>query len=406
MPLTTPSPNQIKNKTVLVRTDYNVPLKKGRIQDPRRINRSFKTLKFLSKNQAKVVVMSHLGRPGGKTQPSLSLQVVADYLQAQLKTTVKFCPEPFGPQANKLAKNLKPGQILLLENLRFTPLEKQNSPQLGQALAQLADVYLNEAFSVCHRAHASVVAVTQKLPSMAGFNLVEEIKHLEPLMNQPAHPFVMVVGGAKISDKAAAVQNLHQIADLILVGGGVANNFLKAQGIETHQSVIETKVIAQTKKLLAENQTEKILKDDYIPLPKILLPVDVVAAKNKQAQKTQVIELTKGMKDTPHDKKLQYLDLGPKTIKLYTQLLAQAKTIFWNGPMGVFEKNQFASGTKKIAQAIAQSSGKSIVGGGDTGAAITQFKMENDFTYISSAGGAALEFLAGKKLPGLEALKK
>ncbi len=227
----------------------------------------------------------------------------------------------------------------------------------------------------------------------------------------PAHPFVIIIGGAKISDKVEAVQNLHKVADLVLLGGGVANNFLKASGIETHQSYLEeadpksnTSYLDLAGQLISENQTERVLKDGYIPLPKLLPPIDVVAAKDKETRKTITIDLSSGMKDTPDDEELMYLDIGPRTIKLYSDFIAQAKTVFWNGPMGVFEKAQFAKGTREIARAVAETSAETFVGGGDTIATIKKFGYSGRYDFVSSAGGAALEYLAGKQLPGLDGL--
>ncbi len=259
-----------------------------------------------------------------------------------------------------------------------------------------------------------MTGVPKYLPAFAGFHVKQEVEHLTDLMENPKHPFVMIIGGAKISDKVEAVKNLDQVADIVLVGGGVANNFIKAEGLETHKSYLEDKPADKTKEgtdyvkvagdLLEENKTEKVLKDGYIPLPKLLYPNDVIAAENKDSQNTQVIDLTHDMKDTPDDKELMYLDIGPRTTKLFKELILQAETIFWNGPMGVFEKDQFSRGTKEIARTIAKSPARTVVGGGDTIAAIKKFSQEERFDYVSSAGGASLAFLAGKKLAGLEAV--
>lgn len=416
----------LDQKTVLVRVDYNVPLelnkrngtndRKLQVADTQRIDQSLKTIKFLQKHDCRIVLMSHLGRPKGEIRSELSLRPVAAYLQKHHELPVKMASDCIGPGATTEVEQLKPKQILLLENLRFHLGEKKNDPEFARQLARLADVYVNDAFSTSHRAHASIAGITTYLPSYAGFHLQSEIENLEKLMSDPDHPFVMVIGGAKISDKVEAVKNLDDVADVVLVGGGVANNFLKAEGIETHKSYLEEKdadeksgaknYVQVASSLLEENKTEKILKDGYIPLPKIIAPIDVVAAPDRDSKQSELINLSHNMKDTPDDKNLMYLDIGPRTIQLYQDLILQAKTVFWNGPMGVFEKEAFASGTQEIARAIAKSGARTVVGGGDTLAAINQFGFAQRFDYVSSAGGAALAFLAGKKLPGLEKLKK
>jgi len=418
MNLRTATATDVNQKIVLVRTDYNVPLqKKGAsyvVSEPQRILDSIPLLQFLIKNQAKIILMSHLGRPKGEINLKFSLKPVAQYLKNSQDLPVKFVETSIGPEVTKAVAELNPGEILLLENLRFYVEEKKNEPKFAQQLASLADVYINEAFSTCHRADASIEAITHYLPSFAGPHLQSEVRNLSRIMVNPKHPFVMIIGGAKISTKIEAVQNLYPIADIVLVGGGVANNFLKAEGIETHKSVLEEELDTKTKKLtyldlasqiVKENKTEKILKDGYIPLPKILTPIDVVAARTIDSTATEIIDLSTGMADTPHDKNLQYFDIGPKTIKLFTDLIMQAKTIFWTGPIGVFEKKPFTTGTKAIAKAMAQSDAETFIGGGDTIAAANQFGYGAKFDYASSAGGASLEFLSGKKLPGLQVLQ-
>ncbi len=417
MNLKTFSSDDVTNKTVIVRVDYNVPLKKrGKswvVVETQRIQDSLPLIEELRKNKARIVLMSHLGRPKGEINLDFSLEPVANYLKKQCRLPVTFSSKTIGEDVKKSVDGLKDGEILLLENLRFHSEEKKNDAAFAKQLAGLADIYINEAFSACHRAHASIEAITKYLPSFAGLHLQKEVEHLSKLMTEPVQPFVMVIGGAKISDKVEAVGNLHKIANVVLLGGGVANNFLKAEGIETHKSYLEEADKDSKKsyldlagKLVTENRTEKILKDGYIPLPKLMTPIDVVAAPNKDSKKTQVINLSSGMEDTPDDKDLMYLDIGPRTTKLYADLLEQARTIFWNGPLGVFEKSQFAHGTHAVARAIANSGAESFIGGGDTIAAINQFGLAGRFSYVSSAGGAALEFLAGKKMPGLEVIKK
>ncbi len=420
MKLNQPAAAEISNKTVLVRTDYNVPLKKTgqdwTVEDVQRIIDSLPLINFLQDNNCRIILMSHLGRPKGEIKPELSLAPVARYLQENHQLPVKFVGKTIGEEVEAAVDQLKPKQILLLENLRFQAQEKQNDPEFAKQLAALADIYINEAFSTSHRDHASISGVPQHIPAYAGLHLQKEIQNLERIMSEPEHPFVMVIGGAKISDKVEAVRNLDNIADIVLIGGGVANNFLKAGGIETHKSYLEEKETGDSNKnadyvqmaeeLIEENKTERILKDGYIPLPKILAPIDVVAATNKDSAETQIINLSQGMADTPDDKDLMYLDIGPRTIRLFSELILQAKTVFWNGPMGVFEKEPFENGTSEIARVIAKSGAETLIGGGDTITAAKKFGFADRYDYVSSAGGAALDFLAGKELPGLKMLKK
>ncbi|MBU0576238.1 phosphoglycerate kinase [Patescibacteria group bacterium] len=418
MKLRLPTNLDVKNKTVLVRVDYNVPLKKvknsWRVENDRRILASFETIKFLQKNHTKIILMTHLGRPKGKFEAGLSSEPVARYLTKNLNIKTSFVDDCIGEKVQTAIDQLPAGGILLLENLRFHPEEKKNDKKFARQLANLADVYINEAFSSSHRAHASTEGVTHYLPSFAGFNLQKEVLTLHKLMTQPDHPFFIIVGGAKISDKIDVLENLLQIADGVLVGGVVANNFLKAEGVEIHKSYLQdtpadlkkegVNFVKLADELIEETKTEKILKDGYIPLPKILYPIDVIAAASPDSTQTQVIDLIHDMKDSTHDKNLMYLDIGPKTIKLYQELINQARTIFWNGPMGYFEKTPFRTGTVKIAQALAKANARTVAGGGDTVDLIADLKLEKDFTYISTAGGASLLFLAGQKLPALNPL--
>ncbi len=408
----------LQDKTVIVRVDYNVPLKEqdGQmvVRNDKRIQDSVKTINFLRENNCRIILISHLGRPGGEAKPELSLAPVAKHLTEKLNLATKFSPDVVSDKNKSLIEELRPGEILLLENLRFKPGEKKNNPQLAEQLASYADIYVNEAFSTSHRAHASMVGISKHIPAYAGFHVQQEVNQLSKLLEEPETPFVMVIGGAKISDKVEAVKNLDQVASLVLVGGGVANNFLKAGGLETHKSYLEDKPADEKKEgvdyvkvageLIEENKTEKILKDGYIPLPKILYPIDVKAAENPESDVAEIINLSTGMEDTPEDKDMMYLDLGPRTIRLYQEMILQARTIFWNGPMGVFENDEFAEGTEAIARAIAKSGAKTILGGGDTIAAIKKFELEDRYDYVSSAGGASLDFLAGKELPGLKVL--
>lgn len=421
MQLRTPSAQDVAGKTVLVRVDYNVPLeeKNGQlvVADDRRVEASLETIQFLLTNKAKVVLMSHLGRPEHR-EPEFSLQPVADHITQKFQLPIQFIEETIGDKVMTAADELQPGNILLLENVRYHPEEERNDPQFAQNLAALADVYINEAFSAAHRAHASTEGVTKYLPSFAGFNLAKEVEVLSKLLTEPKRPFYIVVGGAKISDKVGALTNLAKIADAVLVGGGVANNFLKAEGLEIHHSYLQdtpadlkkkgVDYVAVADDLIEFTKTERVLIAGHIPLPKIIYPVDVVAAESPESTDTKVVDLTHNNQDKPDDqdpdKNLMYLDIGPKTIKLFTELIAQAGSIFWNGPMGYVEKAPFKRGTEIIARAIANSSAQSIIGGGDTVAATEKLHLEEQFTYVSTAGGAGLEFLSGTMLPGIKPL--
>lgn len=415
-----PTPTDVREKTVLVRVDFNVPMKEqdGRlvIEDDLRIRATLPTIQFLLDNRAKIILISHLGRPEGKFEAKYSMGPVAYALREQLSTNIQMLSHCVGESVEFHASHLQPGDILLLENLRFNVEEEENDPEFAAKLAKLADVYINDAFSVSHRAHASVAAITELLPSFAGFNLAEEVRFLSQVRDNPQRPLVVVIGGAKISDKVEAVKNLAEKADLVLTGGGVANNFLKADGLEIHKSYLQdapadlkkkgVDYVHVAKDLLEDAKTSRVWIKDYIPVPKILYPLDVVAAQNMESTAGHIIDLTSGMEDTPDDEDLMYLDIGPKTVKLYQEIIATAGTVFWNGPMGVFEQPQFSEGTKHIARAIAAMTGQAetVIGGGDTLAAIEQFGMKDAYTFVSTAGGASLDFLAGKEMPGLQPL--
>jgi phosphoglycerate kinase len=423
-------------KTILLRTDYNVPLSSNlKVTDSIRIKRTVATIQFLLKKKCKIVIASHLGRPkpqdleGSSTSFSssrLSLKPILAVLKSELKkekinAKVEFCSTAIGPERNLKISQMEPESILLLENLRFYQGEKNNDLEFAKLLAQKCEIFVNDAFSVCHRTMASIVQVPKLLNSFAGRNLENEVLTWKTLLINPEKPFVMIIGGAKISDKISAVQNLTQVADAVLLGGGTANNFLKAEGIEVYNSYLEesnlgnlqsskrlskkksVNYVKVAKHLLANTRSEKIVIDGFIPLPKIIIPSDVIAAKSLNSTKTQVVQLTSS-EVVVSKPDLMYLDIGPQTIKLFKEVIAQAGTIFWNGPLGVFEKDSFSAGTKAIAKAIADSKAFSIIGGGDTLAAAKKFGLINKFDYASTAGGASLELLAGKVLPGLKPL--
>lgn len=418
--LNTVTASDIKNKTVLVRVDFNVPLKKAggswHVVDDRRLRRAVPMIEFLLKHDAKVILISHLGRPRTAKDTQFSLEPVAQYCKNKLELPITFVPATIGQTVRDALVQQKPGSVVLLENLRFHKEEKESDPAFSKQLASLADVYINEAFSASHREHASVVGVTEYLPSFAGLGLTEEVTALHALMEKPKRPFVVVLGGAKISDKVGALENLSKLADIVLIGGAAANNFLKADGFEIYRSFVEEKVGAGAKdkdyskvarKIIKEHKTEKVLKDGYIPLPKILYPIDVVAAPTfdtKRKTRVKTLDLHTHMADTDESVQLFYLDIGPKTRKLYSEIIAKAGTVFWNGPMGVWENSLFSEGTKTIAQSIVKTKATTVIGGGDTIAAAHHFHVEQKFSYVSAAGGAALELLSGELLPGLKPL--
>jgi 3-phosphoglycerate kinase len=427
--LHTPGIIDIKNKTILVRVDFNVPLKKTGegnkrlVADDQRIRSALETILFLKEHSAKIILMSHLGRPDGQRMEEFSLTPVALYLEKNLGLEVVFTSDCIGTEVQQKANNLKKGEILLLENLRFHQEEEDNDSNFAKQLVTdtKAEIFINEAFSASHRAHASVVGVAKLLPSFAGFALAAEVKILSKILEKAQRPFVVVLGGAKIDDKVSAVKNLSKLADLVLVGGGIANAFLKAGGFEVHKSFMgknNSANVAIAKEILDEHQTERTMIEieqagKGLPLPKVVLPVDVLAAKNADITDEAAVthlELLKDAKDSDDDLDLQYLDIGKETIALYKYLLSKAKTIFFNGPMGVFENPLFAKGSRSIAKAIANNTtdfgATTVCGGGETTAVVNDCGLHDRFTHVSTAGGAALEFLGGEKLPGVEVLEK
>ena len=417
------SPEMIHDQTVLVRVDYNVPLaeENGRqvVKDDQRILNSLDTINLLLGNNNRVILLSHLGRPKGiGVEEKYSLRPVYDYLLEKGWWDVFFSPEVIGDTTRNLAQNLQSRQVLLLENLRFDIREKQNDPSFVSALAELGTFFVNEAFSSCHRAHASVFGLPQIMSdrAFAGLALESEVTALEKVIDNPLQPLVVVVGGAKISDKVDAVANLARVADVVLVGGGVANNFIKAEGVETHKSYMEdvpvdlnkdhTNYVEVARRIIDDNRFERYLKDDYIPLSKIVYPIDVIAGKSpEETLDTEIIQLNRNMPDTEPDRDIMYLDIGPRTTRLYQEIILAAGTVFWNGPVGVFENKAFSTGTSEVARAIAKTGAMTVIGGGDTIAAAKAFEYEGRVDFVSTGGSAGLEFLAGKKLPGLAVLE-
>jgi len=377
----------VKGKRVLVRVDYNVPIKEGKVGDDTRIRAAMPTLNYLLKQGASLILCSHLGRPKGGPEPKYSLEPVAAYLGALMEKQVFFADDCIGPQAEAAAKALKPGELLLLENTRFHPEEEKNDPGMAKKLASLADVYVNDAFGSAHRAHASTEGVARFLPAVAGFLLEREIKYLGQAVADPERPFVAILGGAKISDKIGVIKNLLTKADSILIGGGMANTFFKAEGYPVGDSLVEDEALETAREILAQSGS------------KVRLPVDVVIADKFEAEAAH-----KTMASGPVPEGWRILDIGPETMAHYATVIKSAKTVVWNGPMGVFEFPEFAKGTFAVAQAAAESDGVTIVGGGESVAAVQQSGLADKITHISTGGGASLEMLEGLTLPGVAAL--
>ena len=381
----------VAGKKVLVRVDFNVPLNdKGEITDDTRITASLPTIQYLLEQKAAVILMAHLGRPKGQVKPELSLAPVAKHLGKLLGKKILFAPDCVGEAAQAAASKLKPGHILLLENLRFHKEEEKNDMDFAEKLASLADLYVNDGFGVSHRAHASVEGVTHFLPAAAGFLLEMEIQYVGQAVTNPLHPFVAIIGGAKVSDKIGVISNLLDKVDTLLIGGGMANTFLAAHGYKMGKSLVEEDKLDLAKELLAKAKKNKV---------NMLLPTDLVMAAAFAPDAEHVTEKVKNLNQA-----YMALDIGAETSKAYAEALADAKMIVWNGPMGVFEMDAFCKGTEAVAKAVAKSRATSIVGGGDSVAAIEKLGLAKRITHISTGGGASLEYLEGKVLPGVAAL--
>lgn len=381
----------VAGKKVLVRVDFNVPLNdKGEITDDTRITASLPTIQYLLEQKAAVILMAHLGRPKGQVKPELSLAPVARHLGKLLGKKILFAPDCVGEAAQAAASKLKPGHILLLENLRFHKEEEKNDMDFAEKLASLADLYVNDGFGVSHRAHASVEGVTHFLPAAAGFLLEKEIQYVGQAVTNPLHPFVAIIGGAKVSDKIGVISNLLDKVDTLLIGGGMANTFLAAHGYKMGKSLVEEDKLDLAKELLAKAKKNKV---------NMLLPTDLVMAAAFAPDAEHVTEKVKNLNQA-----YMALDIGAETSKAYAEALADAKMIVWNGPMGVFEMDAFCKGTEAVAKAVAKSRATSIVGGGDSVAAIEKLGLAKRITHISTGGGASLEYLEGKVLPGVAAL--
>ena len=381
----------IKGKRVFIRSDFNVPLDDNlMITDDRRIRSTLPTINYAIDEGAKVILSSHFGRPKGKKDPRLSLAPVAKRLQRLLNKEVIFSPDCIGSQVEGLVSNMKEGDVLLLENLRCHPGEEENDEEFARALSRLADIYVNDAFGTAHRVHASIVGITRFLPSAAGFLLKKEIEYLKGMIVNPVRPFVAILGGVKVSGKIGVLENLVDKVDKVIVGGGMAYTFIKAIGYEVGNSLVEEDMFETAQRI------RKKLKGMGI---KFYLPVDCVIAQSiepgTETKTVPTIEIPKGWRA---------LDIGPASVKLFSEAIQDAKTILWNGPMGIFEIDAFSRGTYAIARAVADAYALTIVGGGDTDLAVYRAGVSDAMSFISTGGGASLQLLEGKELPGIAAL--
>jgi phosphoglycerate kinase len=377
----------LKGKRILVRVDFNVPLKDGEVSDDTRIRAALPTIQYLMSHDSAIILCSHLGRPKGQRLPELSLRPVAKRLSELLEAPVAFVDDCVGAEVKETVKALGPGKVLLLENTRFHPEETKNDPAFAAELASLAEIYVNDAFGSAHRAHASSEGVAHLLPAVAGFLMEKELNFLGKTLSDPEHPFVAILGGAKVSDKIGVVQSLLERADTLLIGGGMANTFLAAQGLQMGDSLVEEDSLQVASEILQKAGKQ------------LILPVDAIIAdafsEDSQKRTVSVSEVPEGWR---------ILDIGPDTIRKFKGFLEDARLVVWNGPMGVFEFDSFAEGTFAIAKAIADSDAVSIIGGGDSAAAISKAGLTDQIDHVSTGGGASLELLEGKQLPGVTAL--
>ena len=381
----------IAGKRVLVRVDFNVPLDEGRVADDTRIRAALPTIELLRERGASLVLVSHLGRPKGKADPALSLRPVGERLAELLGAPVEQAPAVVGAEVEALTAGLDPGGVLLLENVRYEPGETENDPALAEALAALADVYVNDAFGAAHRAHASTEGIAHRLPAYAGLLLEREVTELTRAVESPERPLAVVLGGAKVSDKIGVIERFLEVADRILIGGAMCFSFFKAQGIGTGNSLVEEEGIGMAAEALGKAEGSEC---------ELMLPVDLVLGESFDAgtdrREVDDVEVPEGWMG---------LDIGPRTAAAYADAVAAAGTVLWNGPMGAFELEPFAAGTRTVAEAVAAAPGTTVVGGGDSVAALHEFGLAEKVDWVSTGGGASLELLEGKKLPGVEALR-
>jgi phosphoglycerate kinase len=377
----------LKGKRVLMRVDFNVPMEGGKVTDDKRIKASLPTIKYVLDQGASLLLMSHLGRPKGGFDPEFSLKAAAEVLAGALGIPVQMAPDCIGPEVEKMAKALQPGEVIMLENTRFHPEEEKNDLELAKKMAALGDVYVNDAFGSAHRAHSSTEGVAHFLPAVSGFLMEKELEYLGRATNNPEHPYIAILGGAKISDKILVVENLLAKCDKLIIGGGMANTFLVAKGLNMQDSLVEAGSVDTAKAILAKSRS------------RIVLPVDAVIADKFEAEaNSKTVEVDK----IPAGWRM--MDVGPRTLELYKETLKGAKLIVWNGPVGVFEMPKFAEGTFALARLLAESGATTVIGGGDSASAVKKAGVANKMTFVSTGGGASLEFLEGKELPGVAAL--
>ena len=384
----------VAGKKCLVRCDFNVPMKDGKITDDFRIVSALPTIQYLIENKACVILMSHMGKPKGEPKPELSLRPVAERLTELLGQEVKFssCPTVVCDHIRETAAALQPGEVMLLENTRYRKEETKSEEPFTGELASLGELFVNDAFGTAHRDHSSTAGIARYLPTVSGFLIEKEVKFLGDAVESPERPFVAIMGGAKVGDKIPVIENLMKKVDTIIIGGGMTYTFYKAQGYEIGTSILDEDSIELSKELLAKAEQAGV---------KIMLPVDAVVTDDFEAN--NVIK-TVAATEIPAD--MMGMDIGPKTIELYQAAIAEAKTVVWNGPMGVFENPKFETGTKAIAQALADSDAVTVIGGGDSAAAVEQFGLKDKMTHVSTGGGASMEVLEGKVLPGIACIEE
>lgn len=385
---------EVRGKRVLVRCDFNVPMQDGKITDDIRITSALPTIQYLLDHGAKVILMSHMGRPKGEAKMEYTLKPVADRLAELLDREVIFIsvPEVVNQQIVETANGLQEGQVMLLENVRFRKEETKNESVFSKELAQLGEIFVNDAFGTAHRAHCSTAGVADYLPAVSGFLIEKEVKFLGDALENPQRPFVAIMGGAKVGDKIPVIENLLKKVDTLIIGGGMSYTFFKSMGLEIGTSILDEESVELAGELMKKAESAGV---------KMLLPIDVVCAKEFDNNSEKIVC---DRENIPADR--MGMDIGPKTARLIREELLQAKTVVWNGPMGVFEMPNFAEGTKQVAESLAESDAVSIIGGGDSAAAVQQFGYGDKMTHISTGGGASLEFLEGKVLPGIAVLEE